>query len=208
MRKGAPMTRFGTLLLLTLGLTFLTQTGHGGAKDRWKSILPEDIYKELVQREAKLIVECLKSDDEDKIKRARVGALMIQAYAASYAKSGAVADMAQDLGKAIRAKGKLEEAKKLATALADGVEAKVNPNKRDWRAELDLFDIMNPLDKKPKKGGDGLPEELQINIRLKGALNGIEEKVRNLAAKKLNDTQMGKASRELTLLAYRMAVLG
>src|SRR5262249_37331584 len=128
-------------------------------------------------------------------------------YAASSAKGGTTADIAQDLGKAIRTRGKLEEAKKLATALAEGLEAKAAGGKRDWRADLDLFDIMNPL-KTLAKGGDGLADELKVNIRLKGALNGVEEKIRNLAAKKLTDAQMTKAAKELSLLAYRMAVLG
>jgi hypothetical protein len=66
---------------------------------------------------------------------------------------------------------------------------------------------MDPL-RVQKKGGDGIASELQVNIRLKGALNGVEEKIRNLAAKKLTDANMDKASKELALLSYRMAVLG
>jgi cytochrome c556 len=43
---------------------------------------------------------------------------------------------------------------------------------------------------------------------LKGALNGVEEVIRALAMKKPTDAQMNKASKELVLLGYQMAVLG
>src|SRR5262249_36090237 len=66
--------------------------------------------------------------------------------------------------------------------------------KRDWRGTLTLREIMDILQPQ-KKGGDGIASELQVNIRLKGALNGIEEKVRNLASKKLTEPVLDKASK-------------
>ncbi len=200
---------FAGLGLVTLGL--LGTPGHGGGdKGRWKKALPEEPFKALVEREAKLIQECLKGDDEDKHLRARAGALMIQGYAVTQQKQSAAAEalaaLAQDLGKAIRTKGKLADARKLADKLLKPGDYK-SEAKRDWRGDLDLFDIMNPL-KTVGKGGDGIAPALQVNIRLRGTQNGIEEKIRNLAARKLQEAILEKASKELTLLAYRMAVLG
>src|SRR5205823_2757840 len=57
------------------------------------------------------------------------------------------------------------------------------------------------------KGGEGLPTELQYNPKLKGT-NGIEDLVNALAAKKLTDANVGKVSKELPLVAYRVAVIG
>src|SRR5947209_5438819 len=50
-----------------------------------------------------------------------------------------------------------------------------------------LMDLLRPKD----KGGEGLAAALQSNARLKGALNGIEEKIRALAKKKLADDRIG-----------------
>jgi hypothetical protein len=47
---------------------------------------------------------------------------------------------------------------------------------------------------------------LQSNIRLKGALNSVEDKVRALAMKELTDVGMRTEARELELLGYRIAV--
>jgi hypothetical protein len=189
-------------------LALLAGTSYGGDR-AFKSFLPDDAYKQLVQREAKIVQDNLKTGDEDKLTRARVGALMIQGYAASHVKPAdgahAHAIAALGLGKAIRDK-KLDEARKMAEALATGTSGSVADTKLDWRADLDLKEIMDPL-KVQSKGGDGIAPELQVNIRLKGALNGIEEKIRNLAVKKLNEPVLDKANKELALLGYRMAVL-
>src|SRR5947207_10676743 len=59
------------------------------------------------------------------------------------------------------------------------------------------------------KGGEGLPAVLQSTLKLKGAQgNGIEEKIRTMAMKPMLPAALEKESSELTLLAYRAAVVG
>lgn len=204
------MTRTcGGVLALAFALA-LVVPGYGGDQSPFKSFLPDDAYKQLVQREAKIVQDNLKADDEDKLKRARVAALMIQGYAASHVKpmQGANAHVfaAQELGKLIKGK-KLDDARKLADALATGTTGSVAEAKLDWRGDLDLFDVMNPL-KLKIKGGDGIAPELQVTLPLKGTQNGIEEKLRYVGRKKLGEPVLDKVSKELALLAYQMAVLG
>src|SRR2546429_251613 len=138
---------------------------------------------------------------------------MIMGYAASHAaptvKTKSEGDTAQMLRGAIGAKGQDDRARKYAEQLATGKgDGPANLLKRNWRGDdLALADLMDPL-RPVKKGGDGLASELQITLPLKTGLNGIEEKVRKLAAKKLSEPNMERTSKELALLSYRMAVLG
>jgi hypothetical protein len=196
--------------ILALALAFLAGPATGGGeKERWKKSISGDAFKQLVEDEAKIIQEKLKSKDEDDIKRAEFGAMMVAGYALSRDKadknSNAVGGQAAALLKAIRTKGKIAEARKLADGLTKATDGKA-PDKIDT-GNLDVAEIMNPL-KTKAKGGDGIHPDLQVNIRLKGTQNGIEEKIRNLAQKPMTDTNMTKTAKELALFAYRLAVLG
>jgi hypothetical protein len=73
-------------------------------------------------------------------------------------------------------------------------------------APSDLADMMNLLRIKAK-GGEGTAEALQYNAKLKN-LNNIEALIGALATKQLTDDNVAKTSKELELLAYRLAVMG
>jgi hypothetical protein len=189
-------------------------TGPGGAqgdKAAFKAFLPATAYKELVMRAAKSIEADLATADEDSLKRAQVNAVLIAGYALSAQDATGAAGVeatAVDLAGIVTNKAKLDQAKKLAASLAalkgqPGGKASV-----EALAKLpeDIGDLMN-LMKTKGKGGEGIPPALQSNIRLKGTQNGIEEKVRELAKKKLAPARVGLEADELALLGYRLAVM-
>src|SRR5205814_8662965 len=130
------------------------------------------------------------------LKKAQFNALLIAAYTMSAKDDGAGASLrtgALKLAKTIPQKGKLADARAQASML---LKAKVNPADKgepgDWKAYLeDRADLMEHF-KTKMKGGEGIAPALQSNIRLKGALNGIEEKLRALAMKKLTDAGAAK----------------
>jgi hypothetical protein len=215
------MKRYGRCLIV--GLTVLAgvcvaaglgQAG-GGKKDPWQPILTKEVFKELVKREAEKIQQVLSAKpDEDTMKRAAFGAVLIYAYTKSV-KAGAVDDLDGTANKAvmlyaaIRDKGGLEQAKKLtADLLAGNTKAGA---KAAFPKELDklltnaeLMDHFRTL----AKGGDGIHPDLQNNLKFKGALNGIEEKVRYLSLKELSPAGIKKEAKELELLGYRTSVVG
>jgi hypothetical protein len=180
----------------------------------WKPILPAAVYKDLVAREAKILEDSLEGNpSEDKIARARLAALMIAGFSlsaeAGSPQAASVEQLAIRLAKMLAAKSKLAEARKLAATLATlpaDATAKLQPV--DMKALLpELEDVMNHMKPKAKKG-DGLAPSLQTSIPLKGALNGIEEKLRALARKKPTAAAMAKSADDMVLFSYRLAVLG
>jgi hypothetical protein len=194
-----------------LALAFWTgPTRSGDDKDVWKGFIPEESYKELVDRETNLIQQYLKAPDEEKLKRARIGALFIMGLSASHAAPNdgtkGQGEIAQGLRNHLGVESKKPVVLMLMRVLKEP-KGMSGTTKRDWRGTLTLREIMDILQVQ-KKGGDGIASELQVNIRLKGALNGVEEKVRNLAQKKLSEPVLDKASKELSLLSYKLAVLG
>ena len=103
----------------------------------------------------------------------------------------------------------LEEARKLAAELATGkgTNGKKTGPAPDWKAIIgDIGDAMNPLATKAK-GGEGIHADLQYNAKVKNQ-NGIEALIIALSGKKLSDANLGKMSKELELLGYRVATLG
>jgi hypothetical protein len=106
-------------------------------------------------------------------------------------------------------KGKAGQALMYAVSLGKGGAPRTGKatDLTDPKTYVDLADLMEFF-KTKNKGGEGIHPALQSNIRLKGALNGIEEKLRALSMKKLTDANMTKEADELTLLGYRMAVVG
>ena len=113
--------------------------------------------------------------------RAKVGAVMLSAMTNSAkdldAKEGMATNAAAfQLVALLGKKGQLDAAKKLAAELPK----KAPPGGKStasWYEHITLAELMDHL--RPKdKGGDGMHPDLQSNIRLKGALNSIEEKLR------------------------------
>lgn len=206
----------GFLGLITAGAIFTffidTTTAAGEKGSVWKPVIPEPAFNELVKRSAKAIEELLGKAGEDEIKRAQVHGVIIAAYAQSAkADAGAVAatkGAGLELAKMVTFKDKLGEAKKLATDLAMLKVKTGGKSDPDWKTLVDeVIPIMDTYRTK-SKGGEGIHADLQVNPRLKTALNGIEEKIRALAMKKLSDTNVQKAAKELELLGYREAAMG
>ena len=202
-------------LVLSVGLCLLTHRGDaGGEKEPWQAMLPKEVYQELARREMDIIRERLNGKaDEAAIMRARVGATFLAALTMSAKdlpaeEARGTRAAALRLVKTLEQKGQLAAAKKLAAKLPN---AKLEPNAKseigNWAELITMAEFMDHL--RPKdKGGDGMHPDLQSNIRLKGALNGIEEKVMALAMKELAPTAIKKEAKELELLGYRTAVIG
>jgi hypothetical protein len=216
------MKRYAQCLLvgLTVGAVVWLASDRGQAggtkNEPWEPVLSRDVYKELVQREADRIQEILgaKEVDEKLLERAKFGAVLIAALAQSV-KDGKADDVrgtfetAWLLHAALKKKD-MGEAKKLAAALltAKAAAGKATPvTAEQWGKALTKAELMDHF--RPKaKGGDGMHPDLQNNIKFKGALNGVEEKIRYLSLKELTPAGMKKESKELELLGYRAAVVG
>jgi hypothetical protein len=215
--KGAPMRTHVRSLAAgaAVAAAFWLAAGPGGAqggKAAFKKFLPADAYKELVTRTAKAIEAGLAKGDEDSLKRAQAQAAMVAGYTLSVkdapGDAAGVRAAALDLAKIATNKAKIDQAKKLAANL---VAMKGEPGAKEPADGLgkhpeDLGDLMN-LFKPLPKGGEGLAPALQSNLRLKGALNGVEEKIRELAKKPLKPDRVGTEAPELVLLAYKAAVM-
>jgi Cytochrome C' len=208
--QGAAMKLLhGTLVTFSL-LSILWIMGSPGRAGEKKASLPADVYKELVAREVKTLEENLKgSPSEDQLARAKLAAVMI-AWMAVDAQGGgqaAVEHAAIKTAKLLADKGKIGEARQLAASLTaiKGSVAVLEPIPTVALVGEDVMDTMNHLRMK-KKGGDGMHPDLQTSGPLK-SLNGLEEKFRSLAKKKLTDANVKKSAKELVLLGYRTAVL-
>jgi hypothetical protein len=187
----------------------------GGAKSAWQATLSKEVYQELAKREADLIRELLNgTPEEEAINRAKFGAVLIAGLTMSV-KDGVPADdlkgtreRALALAFLLTKKDQLATAKQLAATLpgAKG-DLKIKVDVGDWGSYLQKADLMDHFRVK-SKGGDGMHADLQSNVRLKGALNGIEEKIRALTMKQLTAAAMKKEAKELELLGYRSAVVG
>jgi hypothetical protein len=202
-------------LALSGGAWLLLGRGEaGGDRGPWQSFLPKEVYQELAKREADILREQLGGTLKEKaVSRAKLGAVLIAALTMSV-KDGVGAEelrgnreTALHVADAINAKN-LAGAKQLAAILPNG---KANTTAKEsvisWGSYLQPADLMDHFDVKTK-GGDGMHADLQSNIRLKGALNGIEEKIRALAMKELPAAGLKKEAKELELLGYRTAVVG
>ena len=204
------------LALVVFAVCVSAQVPQTGDKTPWRPLLSKRIYQELAQREADIIRERLDGNPEQKaLNRAKYGAAMIAALTLSMEKD-AVPDeelrgtraSALELAELLSNKGPLDGAKKLAATLPHPQPgAGIQSADRDWTGLLQHPDLMDHF--RPKaKGGDGLHPDLQSNIRLKGALNCVEDKVRALAMKELTDSGIKIEAKELELLGYRIAVAG
>jgi hypothetical protein len=217
------MKRYGRCLLVgvtvVVGVWLAAGRGQagGGKSEPWAPVVPKDIYKELVKREADRIQELLNDKDVDdaKMQRATFGAVLIAALTKSVKDGNAeelrgTFETAWLLHGALQKKGGLEEAKKLAAKLPT---VKTDPKKGldlaadAWKTALTKSELMDHFHTK-LKGGDGLPPDLQHSLPFKNAKNGIEEKIRELSLKERSPASTKKEAKELELLGYRTSVVG
>ncbi len=215
MKRSLRVMFAGVALVIGLGVLIVPGSGQNSKGGIYGPLLPADVYQELVSRAAKSIQENLAGKPDDhQLKKGQLEAVLLAAYTLSTkaddaGQAVALRHTALQLAAALTDQAKLAEAKKLAAALG---QAKADPALKvtgpaDLVKNAEMLDLMNMLRPKAKKG-DGLHPALQINARLKGTQNGVEELIRALAAKKVAEPVLEKASAELALVGYRLAVLG
>jgi hypothetical protein len=184
----------------------------GGDKTPWQPIVPKEAYDELTKREVEYVKAALDNPTDATLSRGKFAAVLIAALTLSEKDKDSASELRGVREQAVRlaqklTKPSLAEAKTLA---ADLFQQKTDATKAlsiPWEGLLTITELMEPLHVK-SKGGDGIHPDLQSNVKLKGTQNGIEEKLRNLTMKELNEAGMKKEAKELELLAYRTAVLG
>jgi hypothetical protein len=211
------MMKTGAMLagLVTGAILLLAGPGRTGGKNaRWKKFLPPDAYKNLVEREAKILKDCLKDKvEEETLNRAKLAAVMIAALSLSAENGVKIAvehDAALQMAKLLQDKDKIPQARRIADLLTSGKLPTprnglvvVNMKKLFGGEVLAMMDHLRPK----AKGGDGIAASLQTSAPLKGALNGIEDKIRALAKKKMTEANMKKSADEMVPFGYRLAVL-
>jgi hypothetical protein len=202
--------RLATAAALVACLSLASRPSSAGDADKgFKQFLPPEAYKELVGRAVKNIEEAVAEKSTKGTHKAQFNAAMIACYtlsardvdaehlAAARAAAAKVAALLKD-------KGKHEEAVKLAGAIptikgpAEGKVAAADL-KGFVPARIHVMEHFEPK----AKGGDGIHPSLMSNIKLKGALNSIEEKIRALGNKPIANVE--KEAAELELLGYRSA---
>jgi protein tyrosine phosphatase (PTP) superfamily phosphohydrolase (DUF442 family)/cytochrome c556 len=181
----------------------------------WQPILPGAIYRELVARESDLVQRLLRDSPKDPaVHRAKFGAVLIAGLTMS-ARDGITAGElseirtgALSLATLLNSQNHMTAATKLASQLSlANADPKTLPADDSWRSYLDAPMLMVSFLPRAE-GGDGLPSDLQSDDRLKGAKNGILEKIRSLSTVKLTEAALEKEAKELELFAYRTAVIG
>lgn len=199
-------------LAVAAGLALLARSGTAGGQkaDAWKPVLTPEVAKDLLQRESKRLQELLTgSPDEQKLEQARFSALLIAGIARSTKGGDVGADgaggAALKIAGLLKDKANVEAARKLAQDLSKGGGGAAGKAGADVKEYMDVAEFMNFYRLKAK-GGEGLHPSLHVTARFKTALNGVEELVRHLGSKKLNDAALSKASDELAVLAQRIAV--
>jgi hypothetical protein len=195
-------------LLLSAG-----SQGQGKAGGIWKPFLPDDAYKELVDRAYKDITEGLKAKpfDEDEAAKVQFAAVLVAAYNLSSPKGDKqMAATALKLADILKNPKKVNDAKKVAADLTAGKAVTGANNLLGQPMNNFVEDKGNIMAffKTKEKGGEGLPPTLQFNVRLKGKSNGIEELIGELDKKKLTPANLAKGKDELILMAYKAAVVG
>jgi hypothetical protein len=220
----------GIAAVLALGTWLFTGAGTGadnGNNMIWKPLISEDDGLKLAKRSVDIIqksVEQLSKPQTPKLtkpqqyaikKRILVNAGLLAVYAKS-AKAGANKQELITLGELGLKLNKIAQDRstkpavlgKLANELA---KAKVNAKaKLDTVPWTEMFEdqgyVMTPF-KVWKKGGNGLPKELQTGRLKQDSMNGIEEKVKALRKTKLKDSDMKKQGPGIALMANQIAAI-
>ena len=211
MNRTAPILAC-TVTLLSLSALWTPFGEAGDAKGpAWKQFLPRQEYEELSKRSLSRL-GALAKEEKGEIGDLRAEALILAGYAMSTKDAPGdglpqpsqvvkIADLAAH-------KDGAEAARKLAIKLSAGKNDETDATAiKNWRAAIgDIKDLMNPFATRAKKG-EGIHAALQYNDKLKKQ-NGIEALINALAAKKMTDANLGKMSKELELLGYRVATMG
>jgi hypothetical protein len=181
-----------------------------GKADIWKPVMPAGAFDRLVSQQTMAIVQALASKNADGHLRAQVDAIRVAAIALSV--QGGEADLhhgalvtSLQVAKMIKKNKDLAEASKLAASLPFGRDT-TRAKAPDLSKYLEVADLMNVYRTK-KKGGEGIAPALQSTGPLKQQ-NGIEEKIRYLARKKMAPAKLAKESEALALLGYELAADG
>jgi hypothetical protein len=205
------MSRIGLMVAFTLALAaFETTSGQAGGdkSPAWKTFLPDQAYEALTRRSLERIGALAKSDKG--LGDLRAEALILAGYTVSAKDSSDKIPMrhgAVTLATLLGQKDGADAARKLAAELAAGRPGDKGDSVKNWPAVIgDINDVMVPLATKARKG-EGIHADLQYNDKMKKQ-NGIEALINALAAKKLTDANLGKMSKELELLGYRVATIG
>jgi hypothetical protein len=196
-------------------LLLLARGEANGEKESWQAILPKQVYEELTKREVDLVQEILKDTPKKQtLNRAKFGAILVASMTMSV-KDGSFAEelrgtreTAVMLGEMLKNKDRLAAAQTLAAQLP--AAKPVLNSKMDtinWRSLIEAPILMRHFLPK-NEGGDGIHTDLQSSDRVKGAKNGILEKIRYLSANELTAAAIENEAKELELLGYRTAVIG
>lgn len=182
----------------------------GGAKgSAWKPFLPDDAYKVLTERSMQAIEETAKGVDKNAAERIEVEAAVLAGYTLSVKnpKDDAISTLRGAAMKAVEAARKNELKKLIEFKKSIAAAPKAPAEVKDIKAYLHATEPMMKAFLSKAKGGDGIHADLQYQPKLKN-LNGVEALLSTLAAKKISDDNLVKVSKELPLMAYRVAVMG
>jgi cytochrome c556 len=203
--SGEAMKHIFGLTMAALGLAFLGTAGTAGDKATlWKPFLPADAYKVMTDRSIKTIETAAKSDDKEAPEKIRVEAIILAGCTL------AVADVKKEDVSMLR--GASFAAVRMAkepTSLTDLSKLRIlaPADVRVLKAGASSLDVLMEIFRNKSKGGEGIPADLQYHPKLKNT-NGVEALIGALSSKKLSDENAEKVSKELPLLAYRVAVVG
>jgi hypothetical protein len=200
-----------TLVALPIVLLLLSAEAQSGGDKTTasKSFLSDSVYKQLSERSIQTIEATAKADAKNALGKIEVEAAILAAYTFNVA-DPKNADVSMLRGAALQAARAVKEKdltllKEFGKLSKGGVLAPVDV--KLLKARMPAIEDLMEIFRNKSKGGEGLPAELQYQAKLKN-LNGIEALIGALGAKKLNDENLEKVSKELPLLAYRVAVVG
>lgn len=170
----------------------------------WRLFIPAEAYEEITLRSLKTIEKAAVSDDKTAAQRIEVEAAFLAGCTLSTRPGGgdyrAAAKYAADLARS----GKFKE---LANFSQDFFRIQRVGDVNDVTKITKNTELLMKTMFTKAKGGEGIHPDLHYLPKLKN-LNGIEALIGALANKKLSDENLAKVSKELPLLAYRVAVLG
>jgi len=172
--------RAASALLLGLGLIFVTGQSEG-APEYWKAVLPENVFAELVNRDAQVIRETLAKGTPDKkmAVRLRCSAAMIASYAQTQMLKGGsnaqqlagLRDLALKVNAAVK-DGKFDDAKKLTGELSPTAKGEANAKTTpvDLQKETELDIIMNQF-KAERSAGLDIEKKFLALVKHRGKLS-------------------------------------
>jgi hypothetical protein len=206
--KRTPMMLIPFFAVLSFILTANLDAG-GTKASAWKMFLPDDAYKVLTERSIRAIEDAAKSTEKNAVDRAEVEAAILAGYtlSAKNPKDEAVSTLR---GAALQASAaaRKNDLKKLSDFKKSITTAPKAPAEiKDIKLYLHATEPMMKGFLSKAKGGEGIHAELMYQPKLKN-LNGVEALIGALATKKISDDNLAKVTKELPLLAYRVAVMG